>query len=178
MNEEHNHDISENGFKHFPKQRRLSPTVEEEIDQLLSMHANKKLVQQHIFQSSGKVVLLKDLHNIKARTQKSSGNDLQALVEEMQRVADSVTKLVLSNEDELRAVFYQDEKMKHAHAKFPELLLLNATYKLNDLRKPLYVLMVVDGNSESQVVAIWIVANEERTTISALVDIFVKNNNA
>ena len=142
------------------------------------MHANKKLVQQHIFQSSGKVVLLKDLHNIKARTQKSSGNDLQALVEEMQREANSVTKLVLSDENELRAVFYQDEKMKHAHAKFPELLLLDATYKLNDLRKPLYVLMVVDGNSESQVVAIWIVANEERTTISALVDIFVKNNNA
>ena len=35
----------------------------------------------------------------------------------------------------------------------PGLLLLDATYKLNDLRMLLYVLMVEDGNGESQVVA-------------------------
>ena len=48
---------------------------------------------------------------------------------------------------------------------FPELLLIDATYKLNDLRMPLYIMMVVDGNGESEIVALWIVASEDRISI-------------
>ena len=39
---------------------------------------------------------------------------------------------------------------------------------------PLYVLMCIDGNGESPVAALWIAANEEKATISALMDIFLK----
>ena len=31
---------------------------------MLEVKANKKMVQQHIFKQSGKVVILKDLHNV------------------------------------------------------------------------------------------------------------------
>ena len=48
--------------------------------------------------------------------------------------------------------------------------------KLNDLRMPLYALMLIDGNGESVVVGPWIVAKEERATISGLMDIFIRNN--
>ena len=54
--------------------------------------------------------------------------------------------------------------------------MLDATYKLNDLRMPLYALMLIDGNGESVVVGPWIVAKEERATISGLMDIFIRNN--
>ncbi|KAK2146203.1 hypothetical protein LSH36_625g01043 [Paralvinella palmiformis] len=59
---------------------------------------------------------------------------------------------------------------------FPELLLLDATYKLDDMRVLLYVLVVVDGNGESVVIALWITGNEEWATISALMEIFIKYN--
>ena len=39
---------------------------------------------------------------------------------------------------------------------------------------PLYVLNCIDGNGESPVAALWSCANEERATISALMDIFLK----
>ena len=40
---------------------------------------------------------------------------------------------------------------------YPEVLFIDATYKLNDLRMPLYVLMAIDGNGESEIVCLWIV---------------------
>ena len=82
---------------------------------------------------------------------------------------------VLEQSNELVAIAYQDVKMRRLQCRFPELLLLDATYKLNDLCIPLYVLMVVvDGNGESGVVGLWIVANEERAIISGLMDIFIR----
>ena len=52
--------------------------------------------------------------------------------------------------------------MKDVMGTFPELLLIDATYKLNDLRMmPLYVLLVVDGNDESEVAALFFVQDEE-----------------
>ena len=44
------------------------------------------------------------------------------------------------------------------------------------MRVLLYVLVVVDGNGESVVIALWITGNEEWATISALMEIFIKYN--
>ena len=85
-----------------------------------------------------------------------------------------LTELVLEQSKELVAIAYHDVKMRRLQSRFPELLLLDATYKLIDLRMPLYALMVVDGNSESGVDGLWIVANEERAIISGLMDIFIR----
>ena len=59
---------------------------------------------------------------------------------------------------------------------FPELLLIDATYKLNDLRMPLYVLLVVDGNGESEVAALFFVQDEERDTIREMIVCFKQHN--
>ena len=50
--------------------------------------------------------------------------------------------------------------MRKTFASFPELLFLDATYKHNDLRMPVYVMLVEDGNGESEIVCIWIVNQE------------------
>ena len=45
---------------HFPRQRHLSIDAKDKATQLLSLKANKKLVQQKLSQETGQVVLLKD----------------------------------------------------------------------------------------------------------------------
>ncbi|KAG1650976.1 Zinc finger SWIM domain-containing protein 3 [Nymphon striatum] len=79
-------------------------------------------------------------------------------------------------EGTLLAIAFQTEEMRNTFAAFPELLLIDATYKLNDLRMPLYVLMNVDGNGESEVICLWLVATEDRNTISNLMDKFKERN--
>ncbi|KAG1674488.1 Zinc finger SWIM domain-containing protein 3 [Nymphon striatum] len=80
------------------------------------------------------------------------------------------------NEETLLAIAFQTEEMRNTFAAFPELLLIDGTCKLNDLRMSLYVLMNVDGNSESEVICLWLVATEDRNTISNLMDKFKKRN--
>lgn len=52
---------------------------------MLSVKANKKMVQDHIYRQSRKIVTLKDLYNIVYKDNKSI-DDAQALLEEMRKV--------------------------------------------------------------------------------------------
>ena len=50
---------------------------------MLKMRANKKLIQQHLYKESGKVVTLKDIHNLASTL--APENDLNTLVEEIKK---------------------------------------------------------------------------------------------
>ena len=41
---------------------------------------------------------------------------------------------------------------------------------------PMYIMLVVDGNGESEVIALWLVVNEDKMTINHLMDILLKHN--
>ncbi|CAC5418308.1 unnamed protein product [Mytilus coruscus] len=66
--------------------------------------------------------------------------------------------------------------MQNIFDKYPEVLLIDTTYKLNDLRLPLLVLMCVDGNGESEITGLWIVSDESKDTIQNMMQIFKRYN--
>jgi len=68
--------------------------------------------------------------------------------------------------------------MKQKFNSFPELLFVDATYKLNDLRMPVFLQLVIDGNGKSEIVTVFVAASEDGLTISSLIDIFKHHNPA
>ena len=46
--------------------------------------------------------------------------------------------------------------MRNSFAKFPEMIVVDATYKLLDLRMQVYLLMCIDGDGLSEIVAIFL----------------------
>jgi len=66
--------------------------------------------------------------------------------------------------------------MKHMFSIYPEVLFIDATYKLNDLHMPLYILLAIDGNGESEIVCLWVVQSEDKVTITNLFVEFKKVN--
>ena len=70
----------------------------------------------------------------------------------------AIVEILKDSEDILQALYFQTEVWQSIYSKFPELLMIDATYKLNNLIMPLYILMVVDGNEETEVIDLWIVA--------------------
>ena len=66
--------------------------------------------------------------------------------------------------------------MRKMFSAYPEIILIDATYKLNDLRLPLYVMMVEDGNGESEIVGLMLVADEQRDNIKQIMSYFKQNN--
>ena len=59
--------------------------------------------------------------------------------------------------------------------KSPEILLVDATYKLIDLRIPVYLLLVIDWDGLSGIVALFIMADETNTLIESTVNVFKKH---
>uniref|UniRef100_A0A2R5LBF0 Putative transcription initiation factor tfiid subunit 3 n=1 Tax=Ornithodoros turicata TaxID=34597 RepID=A0A2R5LBF0_9ACAR len=66
--------------------------------------------------------------------------------------------------------------MQQVFASFPEVLLLDATYRTNKLRMPLFVFLVEDGSGRSHVVAYAFVASEQQHVVTHLLQIFVREN--
>ena len=66
--------------------------------------------------------------------------------------------------------------MKNTFERYPEVILLDATHKTNNLQMPLYVMIAIDGNGESQVVCAFLVYDDTESTLRSMVAIF-KNRN-
>ena len=96
-------------FIHLPQQRRLDEDTLEQTKNMLSVKANKKMVQEHIYRQSGKIVILKDLHNI-AQKSKKTVVDAQALLEEMRKVDGTSTAI---QRETLTNMTNQSEFIKH-----------------------------------------------------------------
>ena len=76
----------------------------------------------------------------------------------------------------LQAIYFQTSEMMDSFRTYPELVFIDATYKLNDLRMPLYVSLVVDGNGESIIICLWVVQSEDKETITSLLVEFKTHN--
>ena len=60
---------------------------------LLTLRANKKLVQNHLMSLTSKTVTLKDIHNIAGKASPAFKNDFQELVKEMKKVKGEVSRM-------------------------------------------------------------------------------------
>ena len=89
------------------------------------------------------------------------------------------TVQILCDEDKnLVGIIFQDGIMKSTFSAFPEVLLIDATYKLTDLRMPVYLMMVVDGNGQSEIVCVFITVLETKESMTKMVEIFKLHNPA
>ena len=88
----------------------------------------------------------------------------------------AVVEVTVGSDNVLSGIYFQDAYMIENYTRFPEMLFIDATHKLNELRMPLYVLLVEDGNGESQIVSLWLVASEDAVTIRTMTLMFKKHN--
>lgn len=70
----------------------------------------------------------------------------------------------------------QDEQMRMCFDSYPEILFVDATYKLLELRFPVYILLVEDGNGQSEICAVFLLLDETEVSISSMVNVFKKHN--
>ena len=66
--------------------------------------------------------------------------------------------------------------MLNVYEGYPQLLLVDAKYKLLDLRLRVYLLLVIDSNSLSETAGLFIVAEETKVLIEEVVTVFKKHN--
>ncbi len=84
---------------------------------------------------------------------------------------------VLVNEDQVfHGLLFQDIQMKQVFSAYPELMCIDATYKLLELRFPLYIIIVEDGNGCSEVAVAFLLLEETEESLQKVVDLFKERN--
>lgn len=95
----------------------------------------------------------------------------------MEKVEGGIIKVFANEDRELEGIFFQDLLMRQYFARFPDFLLFDATYKLNDRRMPLAIMMVVDNHGESQIAGVFILKTENGQYLVELLTYFKTVNN-
>lgn len=80
------------------------------------------------------------------------------------------------DENTFTGILFQDSIMKSSFSSYPELLMIDATYKLNELRMPLYLMIVLDSNGQSEIVASFLTSVETEVAILKMVKSFKLHN--
>ena len=88
----------------------------------------------------------------------------------------AVIEVVCDSRNIASIIFVQTSQMKEILCRYPSVLFLDTTYKVNTRSMPLFSVMVVDGNNSGQVVAYGLVINECAETVTKLMEVFVKYN--
>ena len=89
-----------------------------------------------------------------------------------------MVEILCDEENNLVGIVFQDGVMKSVYAAFPEVLLIDATYKLTELRMPVYLMMVVDGNGHSEIVCVFVTVLETEQSMTKMIQVFKVHNPA
>lgn len=179
MSDNHNHKVDKELFLHMPKQRKMAiESNKSHLESLMSVKPNMRSVQKQVNAPNDiGVVLLRDLRNFKAKMKEDTHqNDLVQLIEEMVKIENATVKVMHNDDMEIDCIFFQDQRMKLFFDQYPELLMFDGTYKLNDRRMPLIVMLVVDGNGESQIAGLCVAKSENERTFRNLFHEFKDEN--
>ena len=168
IKELHNHELAKELYERLPRQRAVSEEDKIEMENAIKLKANSKLLRQKIEQSTSEKVTLKDIANMKHETRQDfNRNDLDSVISYLRQQKGSTTEVIINQENNFEGLFFQDEYMRQMYSKFPELLLVDATYQLLELRMPVYLLLCVDSEGLSEIVGMFILAEETKAVIEA-----------
>ncbi|CAI6376408.1 unnamed protein product [Macrosiphum euphorbiae] len=79
---------------------------------------------------------------------------------------------VLAEDKEFRGLFFQNEDMKRNFEAYPEIVLLDGTYKLLNFNGVVYLFIVEDSIGSSEIIAVGILVGEIKEYVNWLISTF------
>nr|CAH7743642.1 unnamed protein product [Callosobruchus chinensis] len=169
----HNHDLDKTMFSLLPKQRRLNTDEKKEILRLKTLKCSKALVQDYMQNKTGKKLSLSDISNVRSTSTKS---DLSEVVDFLEGQPESYVHAFTDANNVLQGIFFQNKQMMNYFSTYPELLVIDSTFKMTKSHIQLYVLLTADGNGEGLVVGSFIMQNENPDLVACMVRVFKTQN--
>ena len=76
----------------------------------------------------------------------------------------------------MTGLYYQDRHMMRMFERYPEVILMDATYNLNNNRMPLYLMVTMDGSGQSEIVMACVTQLETEDAIQQMIRCFKLHN--
>jgi len=145
------------------------------------LQINARLLQTHVQKTTGRMLTLKDIHNVKARTS-SVDAEWQQTVMHINGLKNSdpgaSIEIVVRDNNVLDMLIIQTSQMKATLANFPEVVQMDGTYRLNKSGMPLYALVVEDAHGVGQLVALVLIRGECGINIQTMLEHLKASNPA
>lgn len=68
--------------------------------------------------------------------------DMSIICLHIYSIVGATVELLIKDNDQFQGIFIQDREMQQIFSAYPEIIFIDATYKLLELRFPVYVLLV------------------------------------
>ncbi|CAG2245364.1 unnamed protein product [Mytilus edulis] len=100
--------------------------------------------------------------------------DIKIVPREKDQIKGTIGELFASEDNVLQGLFYQDKEMLQNFENYPEILFIDSTFKVNNLRMPLYVFLVEDSMGQSEIAGLCFLAAEEKQLVDHMGNLFKK----
>ncbi|XP_049512631.1 uncharacterized protein LOC125940449 [Dermacentor silvarum] len=177
----HNHSLDL--YNIYPQKRLLSSTEKVELYDLVKCNVAPKDFKNLAKQKTGKTLTTKDVYNYKMeysipiRTQEAHGemliHEIESLIE---KNPDWVIHYEKNNENNLQFILIQTSHMREMFEKYPEVIFVDGTYKVNRENYVLYSILVEDGRGRGRCVCYAFVRNETTEIVRPMFEKFVDFN--
>ena len=91
-------------------------------------------------------------------------------------ITDSSVEILSDTENNFKGLFFQDASMKQCFSSYPEIVFIDATYKLLEIGLPTYLLLCEDSNGLSEIVFVCLLVTEDQESMQWMLEMFKKNN--
>ncbi|KAH0535040.1 hypothetical protein KQX54_012372 [Cotesia glomerata] len=167
LEDHQNHNESTKVFDYIVENRKITSKESQEIDDLLLMQCSKKLIQQRVEDKYHKKLTRKDLHNYENKKKVNESDSLTDMIDLLKNCYGSSVQ-VEHKDNVFVGLYFSTERMRHDFKLFPEIVFVDGTYKLFKRDFTLMLFVVEDGDGETQIVGVGILANEEKLTLTCL----------
>lgn len=75
-----------------------------------------------------------------------------------------------------KGLFFQDDLMKQAFQAYPEILFMDATYKLLELGLPTYLFLSEDSNGQSEITGVCLLTSKDADSMKWMIEVFKRCN--
>ena len=179
----HTHPINKEWYKYYSKNRNnidneVSTFIENKKDDNMPIHK----IAQKVRSKFGSKILTKDVENFLSKLSEAKGEltEAQKIVNFLKTKSDedSESKLVIGQNDqeEIEMIFFQNCQMRKDFENFPDLVLIDGTYRTNNYNYTLLVFLVVDQDRKGRIVALSYLRREDSEHMDVLMSTFCEVN--
>ncbi|XP_043279783.1 uncharacterized protein [Venturia canescens] len=167
----HNHICAKKLYDFLPQVRAMTTDEKTQVKELLDIRADKKMVKQKCGYDFDKKILLKDLSNLISR--KGGQNNLKNTVEKLEKEYGAECH-IFEEDKEMKGLLFATPHMKQSMAAYFEFVGIDGTFKLLNIRAPVYLMVVEDSEGNTEIVAVCILVNEDAESMTWFLQAFKK----
>lgn len=172
LNLDHNHICTKELYDTLPRNRKLDEDISKEVAELHELGVSNKVIQAKFHNETAKQITSKDISNIAAAFTVKGSDDLKKSISLLTETYGADCRIYKDDNQLFQGLFFATNSMKKIMTAYPEIVFIDATYKVLKIRAALYLMLVEDSAGSSEIIGICILMSEDFDSVTWMMETF------